>query len=139
MGEISSTIQQYAEACGFSVVREYGGHGVGRQLHEPPQISNYSQPHTGPLLLAGMTFTLEPVVNAGHWLTTLDDDGGTVRTENGSLSAHSEHSLAVTSENPPILTSLLCNHIRWLPPWLMAISRFQQRKQFDGGSHLILE
>lgn len=106
MGDISSTIQQYVEIRGFSVVREYGGHGVGHQLHEPPQILNYGQPHTGPLLRAGMTFTLEPMVNAGHWLTTLDDDGWTVRTRDGSLSAHFEHSLAVTSENPFILTVL---------------------------------
>ncbi|HID33847.1 MAG TPA: M24 family metallopeptidase, partial [Anaerolineae bacterium] len=86
--------------------REYAGHGVGRQMHEPPKILNYGQPGTGMRLRPGMTFALEPMVAVGHWLTRVDADGWTVRTQDGSLSAHFEHTLAVTEGDPMIMTIL---------------------------------
>jgi methionyl aminopeptidase len=104
LGDISAAIQAHVEARGFSVIREYGGHGVGRAMHEPPRILNYGRPGTGLRLRPGMTFALEPMVAAGHWLTRVDDDGWTVRTQDGSLSAHFEHTLAVTDGDPMIMT-----------------------------------
>ena len=106
LGDISAAIQAYTESRGFAIIREYSGHGVGRQMHEPPRILNYGQPGTGIRLRPGMTFALEPMVAAGHWLTKVDDDGWTVRTQDGSLSAHFEHTLAVTSDDPMLMTIL---------------------------------
>jgi len=106
LGDISAAIQTYVESRGFAVIREYSGHGVGRQMHEPPSILNYGRPGTGIHLRPGMTFALEPMVAAGHWLTSLDNDGWTVRTQDGSLSAHFEHTLAVTSGDPMLMTIL---------------------------------
>ncbi len=106
LGDISAAIQTYVESRGFSVIREYSGHGVGRQMHEPPTILNYGRPGTGIRLRPGMTFALEPMVAAGHWLTQVDEDGWTVRTRDGSLSAHFEHTIAVTDRDPIILTAL---------------------------------
>ncbi|HHB91274.1 MAG TPA: type I methionyl aminopeptidase [Anaerolineae bacterium] len=106
LGDISAAIQAYVESRGFAIIREYGGHGVGREMHEPPRIMNYGRPGTGLRLRAGMTFALEPMVAAGHWLTQLDADGWTVRTQDGSLSAHFEHTLAVTDGDPLIMTVL---------------------------------
>jgi methionyl aminopeptidase len=105
LGDISATIQNYAEAKGYSVVREYTGHGIGRQLHEEPQIPNFGPPGTGPVLRKGMTLALEPMVNAGEWRTRVGDDRWTVFTADGSLSAHFEHTIAITDGEAEILTN----------------------------------
>lgn len=104
LGDIGAAIQRYAEAQGFSVVREYTGHGVGRNLHEEPTVLHYGEPHTGRRLLAGMVFTIEPMLNIGRQETRLEGDGWTVRTADGSLSAQFEHQIAITNEGPLILT-----------------------------------
>ncbi len=106
LGDISAAIQLEAESAGFSVVREYTGHGIGRNLHEEPQISNFGQPGQGPLLQRGMTFALEPMINAGGWHTKLSDNKWTVLTADGSLSAHFEHTIAIADSEPEVLTSL---------------------------------
>lgn len=100
--DISSAIQKYVESRGFSVVREYTGHGVGRDLHEEPQIPNFVA-SKGPLLRKGMTLAIEPMVNAGDWRTRLAANGWTVLTADGSLSAHFEHTIAITDNEPEIL------------------------------------
>jgi len=105
LGDISATIQNYAESRGYSVVREYTGHGIGREMHEEPQIPNFGLPGTGPVLKKGMTLALEPMVNVGDWRTRLDDDHWTVLTADGSLSAHFEHTIAITDGEPEVLTS----------------------------------
>jgi methionyl aminopeptidase len=105
LGDISAAIQNYAESRGYSVVREYTGHGIGRELHEEPQIPNFGPPGTGPVLKKGMTLALEPMVNAGDWRTRVGDDQWTVRTADGSLSAHFEHTIAITDGEAEILTS----------------------------------
>ena len=107
LGDISSAIQDYAESRGYSVVREYTGHGIGRNMHEDPQIPNFGIPGQGPLLKKGMTFALEPMINIGDWRTRLEDDNWTVKTSDGSLSAHFEHTIAITGEGSEILTALL--------------------------------
>jgi methionyl aminopeptidase len=104
IGDIGHAIQTYVEGEGFGVVREYVGHGVGRQMHEDPQVPNYGNPGTGPVLKPGMVIAIEPMVNAGTWQTKKDDDNWTVRTKDGSLSAHFEHTLAVTDDGPEVLT-----------------------------------
>jgi methionyl aminopeptidase len=86
------------------VVREYVGHGVGRQMHEDPPVPNYGAPGTGTLLRAGMVIAIEPMVNAGDWRTKRDGDGWTVRTVDGALSAHFEHTLAITEGEAEVLT-----------------------------------
>jgi len=106
LGDISSTIQQYAESRGYSVVREYTGHGIGRQMHEEPQIPNFGLPGQGPVLKKGMTLALEPMVNIGDWHTRVGDNNWTVSTIDGSLSAHFEHTIAVTDGEPEVLTAL---------------------------------
>jgi methionyl aminopeptidase len=108
LGDVGAAIQTYVESNGFSVVREYTGHGVGQALHdEPRSIPHYGKPGTGMRLQPGLTFTVEPMVNAGGYLTKLDQrDGWTVRTADGSLSAQFEHSIAVTDGEPIILTAL---------------------------------
>ena len=106
MGDISSAIQDYAESRGYSVVREYTGHGIGREMHEDPQIPNYGNPGEGPLLKRGMTFALEPMVNIGDWHTREGDDHWLVLTVDGSLSAHFEHTVAVTNGKLEVLTTL---------------------------------
>ncbi|GAB4567205.1 MAG: type I methionyl aminopeptidase [Anaerolineae bacterium] len=107
--EVSAAIQRYVEERGFSVVREYTGHGIGRQMHEPPQILNYVNPLDGDGRLEmrpGLTMALEPMVNAGGWQTRVLSDRWTVVTADGSLSAHFEHTIAVTDGEPEILTRL---------------------------------
>ncbi len=104
VGEIGSAIQTYVEGQGFSVVREYVGHGVGRQMHEDPQIPNYGNPASGPILRPGMVIAIEPMVNMGGWRTQRDPDNWTVRTLDGSLSAHFEHTVAITEGEPEVLT-----------------------------------
>jgi methionyl aminopeptidase len=105
-GDISAAIQHYVEQNGFSVVREYTGHGVGRNMHEDPQVPNYGESGRGIKLRAGMTIALEPMVNVGTWRTKLLDDGWMVVTADGNLSAHFEHSFAVTDGKASILTLL---------------------------------
>jgi methionyl aminopeptidase len=104
LGAISYAIQSEVEAAGFSVVREYVGHGVGRSMHEDPQIPNFGRPDRGPILRKGMVLALEPMVNAGDWRTKRHDDGWTVSTLDGSLSAHFEHTIAITDGDAEILT-----------------------------------
>jgi methionyl aminopeptidase len=104
LGDISAAIQSYAESRNFSVVREYVGHGIGRDLHEDPQIPNFGTAGEGPLLRKGMTLALEPMVNAGEWRTRVADNKWTVTTIDGKLSAHFEHTIAVTDNSPEILT-----------------------------------
>ncbi len=104
LGAVSHAIQAEVEAGGFSVVREYVGHGVGRAMHEDPQIPNFGPTDRGPILRKGMVLALEPMVNAGGWRTKRHDDGWTVSTLDGSLSAHFEHTIAVTDGDAEILT-----------------------------------
>jgi methionyl aminopeptidase len=110
LGDISAAIQHYAESRGYSVVREYTGHGIGRAMHEEPQIPNHTEPPhglmpgTGPELRKGMTLALEPMVNVGDWRTRVGADLWTVFTADGSLSAHFEHTIAVTDGEPEVLT-----------------------------------
>ena len=102
--DISNAIQVYAESEGFAVVREYVGHGIGRALHEEPQIPNYGTPGRGPVLREGMVFAIEPMLNVGTWKTKVMPDGWTIVTEDGELSAHSEHTVAITTDGPEVLT-----------------------------------
>ena len=105
--DISKAIETYVEGQGFSVVREYTGHGIGRQMHEDPQIPNYHNPRMGRARLrSGMTFALEPMVNTGGWRTRVLEDNWTVVTDDGERSAHFEHTIVVTSNGPEILTKL---------------------------------
>ncbi len=106
LGDISAAIQQYAESRGYSVVREYTGHGIGREMHEEPQVPNFGLPGRGPELKKGMALALEPMVNIGDWRTRLGDNHWTVFTSDGSLSAHFEHTIAVTEGEPQVLTAL---------------------------------
>jgi methionyl aminopeptidase len=104
LGDISAAIQDYVESRGYSVVREYTGHGIGRELHEDPQIPNFGLAGTGPELKKGMTLAIEPMVNAGDWRTRVGDDNWVVFTTDGSLSAHFEHTIAITDGEPKVLT-----------------------------------
>ncbi|MBI3742415.1 MAG: type I methionyl aminopeptidase [Chloroflexi bacterium] len=104
--DISAAVQDFAETRGYNVVREYVGHGVGRTMHEEPQIPNYRQGKKGPLLKPGMTLAIEPMVNAGAWETRTLRDKWTVVTQDGKLSAHFEHTVLVTETEPEILTKL---------------------------------
>lgn len=106
LGDISAAIQSHAESHGFSVVREYVGHGIGREMHEEPQIPNFGPPGQGPLLQNGMTLALEPMVNAGDWRTKVGANNWTVVTADGSLSAHFEHTIAIDGAEAKILTQL---------------------------------
>jgi len=105
-GDVSSAIQQYVESQGYQVVREYTGHGVGRQMHEGPQMPNFGTPGRGPLLQPGMVIALEPMVMSGTYMTMTLDDEWTVASADGKLCAHFEHTVAVTEEGPVILTRL---------------------------------
>ena len=105
LGDIGHVIQTHAEANHYSVVREYCGHGIGRIFHEDPQVLHYGKPGTGMELVEGMTFTIEPMINAGSWQTRLSrNDGWTVTTRDRRLSAQYEHTLAVTSDGCEVLT-----------------------------------
>ncbi len=104
LGGIGAAIQGYVEGEGFSVVREYVGHGVGRQMHEDPQVPNYGDPDSGPILKEGMAIAIEPMVNVGDWRTKRDSDSWTVRTLDGSLSAHFEHTVAIRDDQAELLT-----------------------------------
>ena len=104
VGDISAAIQQYVEACGYSVVREFVGHGVGEKMHEEPEVPNYGRAGHGPRLCAGMTLAVEPMINAGNKDIVMLDDEWTIVTKDGSLSAHYEHSIAITKDEPILLT-----------------------------------
>ncbi len=104
LGDISHAVQEVVEAAGFSVVRSLVGHGVGREMHEDPQIPNYGDPGRGPRLEQGMVFAIEPMVDAGGYEVVVADDGWAIHTTDGSLSAHFEHTVAVGKKEPRVLT-----------------------------------
>lgn len=104
LGDVSAAVQAHAEAAGFSVIRQFVGHGIGREMHEDPQVPNFGRPGTGPELKPGMTLAIEPMVNAGTEEVYIKPDGWTVCTADGALSAYSEHTVAITRDGPRILT-----------------------------------
>lgn len=104
LGDVSAAIQRVAEEAGFGVVREFVGHGIGRALHEDPQVPNYGRPGTGPVIQPGMVLAIEPMINAGTPDVQAAADGWTVLTADGKWSAHFEHTIAVTDEGAEILT-----------------------------------
>jgi methionyl aminopeptidase len=104
LGDIGAAVQERAEAAGFSVVRDFVGHGIGRALHEDPQVPNFGKRGRGRTIAAGMVLAIEPMVNAGSAAVKVDDDGWTARTADGRRSAHFEHTVAVTRKGPEILT-----------------------------------
>lgn len=104
LGEISHAIQEYVESSGFSVVRDLSGHGIGRQLHEQPYVPNFGGKNDGPVLEAGMTMAIEPMVTAGDWKVIQGEDGFSFDTADGSLAAHFEHTILVTENGADILT-----------------------------------
>ena len=106
LGQVSHAVQEVAEAAGFSVVREMVGHGIGKQMHEDPQIPNFGSPDDGPVLEKGMTLAIEPMVNIGEYKVRQKPDGWTIVTADGLPSAHFENSIAVTDGDPVILTSV---------------------------------
>ncbi|MFF2481165.1 type I methionyl aminopeptidase [Paenibacillus sp. NPDC058071] len=105
IGDVSHAIQTYAEAEGFSVVRDFIGHGIGKDMHEDPQVPHYGPPNKGPRIKEGMVFTIEPMLNVGTHQMKIDADGWTARTRDGKLSAQYEHTLAITANGPIILTA----------------------------------
>jgi methionyl aminopeptidase len=104
LGQVSAAVQDVVEKGGFSVVRQFVGHGIGRALHEEPQLPNYGHPGQGVRLKAGMVIAIEPMVNAGEYEVTILDDGWTAVTVDGKISAHFEHSVAITVDGPQILS-----------------------------------
>lgn len=106
LSDISYAIQSYVERQGFSVVRQFVGHGIGKSLHEEPEIPNFGRPHQGPLLKAGMCFAIEPMVNMGTWESKILENGWTAVTKDGLSSAHFEHTVAITERGTEVLTNL---------------------------------
>lgn len=104
IGDIGAAVQKYGESKGYGVVREFVGHGVGRFLHEDPQVPNYGRPGLGPLLRTGMCIAIEPMLNLGDWHTRILDDQWTVVTADGKISSHFEHTIAITDDGPEIMT-----------------------------------
>jgi methionyl aminopeptidase len=104
LGDISATVQRHAEAAGFGVVRAFVGHGIGRELHEDPQVPNFGDPGKGPVLRPGMVLAIEPMVTMGHWGVHVLGDRWTAVTEDGSWAAHFEHTVAITENGPDVLT-----------------------------------
>jgi len=104
IGDISAAVQGYVESFGFSIVRDLCGHGVGKKLHEDPQIPNFGRKNTGPLIKNGMTLAIEPMVNMGKYKINVKEDGWTVVTDDGKPSAHFEHTIAIIDDEPEILT-----------------------------------
>ena len=104
LGDIGSAVERYVTERGYSVVRDFVGHGIGTNLHEDPNVPNYGTPHRGVRLAAGMTLAIEPMVNAGSYKVKTLQDGWTVKTADSSLSAHFEHTVAITANGPVILT-----------------------------------
>ena len=119
VGDIGAAVQRYVEMRGYSVVRQFVGHGVGTDLHEDPSVPNFGTPGRGPKLLPGMTIAIEPMVNAGTHEVRILGDGWTTVTKDGRLSAHFEHTVAITPDGPVIMTDpdgkLRMNYIRILP------------------------
>jgi methionyl aminopeptidase len=105
LGDVSAAVQQHVERAGFGVVRAFVGHGIGRALHEDPQVPNFGEPGRGPLLRVGMVLALEPMVTMGHWEVRVLADRWTAVTADGSLAAHFEHTVAVTEHGPDVLTA----------------------------------
>jgi len=112
LGDIGWAVQEYAEANGYSIVRDYVGHGIGRKMHEDPQIPNYGKPGTGVRIKAGYVFAVEPMLNAGTHRTKTLADGWTVVTLDGKPSAHVEHTIAITEVGPEVLTRVAENALR---------------------------
>lgn len=106
LGDVSRAVQSYVERQGFSVVRAFVGHGIGRELHEDPQVPNFGEPGRGPLLKPGMVLAIEPMVTMGSWEVRILEDRWTAVTEDGSLAAHFEHTVAITEDEPEVLTRL---------------------------------
>jgi methionyl aminopeptidase len=106
LSDIGNTIQSHAESNGFAVVRDYVGHGIGRQMHEQPQVPNYGNPGRGPYLRPGMVLAIEPMINIGTWETEVLEDGWTVVTADGKKSAHFEYTIAVTDSGPLVLSKV---------------------------------
>ena len=104
LSDVSHAVQAHVEASGFSVVRAFVGHGIGRALHEEPQVPNFGEPGRGPQLTPGMVLAIEPMVTMGSWEVKILDDGWTAVTRDGSLAAHFEHTVAVTEHGPEVLT-----------------------------------
>ena len=104
LGDVCHATQSYAEGQGFSVARDFVGHGIGRKMHEPPQVANFGEPGKGPRLKPGMVLAIEPMINGGGHEAAVLDDGWTEVTADGSLSAHFEHTVAILSDGPEILT-----------------------------------
>lgn len=104
LSDISHSVQEYVEKNGFSVVRNFVGHGIGLSLHEEPEIPNFGRPHEGPKLLPGMVLAIEPMVNSGTWESKVLENGWTAVTKDGMASAHFEHTVAITEKGPEILT-----------------------------------
>ena len=105
LGDIGAAIQQYAESRGYGVVKEYTGHGIGRDMHEEPSVPNYGRPGSGAVLKNGMTLALEPMLNLGTWRTRIGPDAWTVSTGDGRLSAHFEHTIAINNGEAEVLTA----------------------------------
>ena len=106
LSDIGNAVQRYVEQNGYSVVRDFVGHGIGTSLHEEPQIPNFGRPGEGPRLKPGMTLAIEPMVNMGNWAIEILKDNWTAVTKDGSLSAHFEHTVVVTDDKPEILTKI---------------------------------
>ncbi|MBI9077178.1 MAG: type I methionyl aminopeptidase [Desulfatibacillum sp.] len=106
VSDISAAVQKCVEAAGFSVVRNFVGHGIGKELHEEPQVPNFGDPGRGPRLKVGMTIAIEPMVNAGKYEVDILDDGWTAVTRDGTLSAHFEHTIAILEDGPVILSAV---------------------------------
>lgn len=104
LGDISAAVQRHAEGAGFGVVRTFVGHGIGRELHEDPQVPNFGEPGKGPVLRPGMVLAIEPMVTMGHWAVRVLGDRWTAVTEDGSWAAHFEHTVAITENGPDVLT-----------------------------------
>lgn len=104
LGDISAAIQTEVEKHGFGVVRDFAGHGIGKQMHEDPEILNYGKPGQGPLLQVGMTFAIEPMITQGNYKVYVAEDGWTVKTLDKSLAAHVEDTIAITADEPKVLT-----------------------------------
>ena len=104
VGDISAAVQEYTEARSYSVVRDFVGHGVGAKLHEEPSVPNFGTPHRGARLIPGMTLAIEPMINMGSYDVEVLSDEWTVVTADSSLSAHFEHTIAVTPDGPMIMT-----------------------------------
>jgi methionyl aminopeptidase len=104
LGDISATVQRRVESAGFGVVRSFVGHGIGRQLHEDPQVPNFGEPGKGPVLRPGMVLAIEPMVTMGHWEVRVLEDRWTAVTADGSLAAHFEETVAITADGPDVLT-----------------------------------